>query len=329
MPIEPKAKVRAMDMLRAYCNKAGIKYTNVDQETGLVVHIEKNGKHLVVTSKINYPLNSNAANSTVRDKEWASLHLKQHGYNVPKGCLFFVVDEYKNFKTTGRSLEAAIKYAEELGYPVFVKPNRGAMGKLAGLVHTDDELKAHFEAIAKADYAALVQEPIAIPEYRLFVLGDQVEFTYRKSRPEIIGDGASTIEALVDLYNKGRKKKIGETDLFLQEQFTQFDLTWDTVLEQGICIGLSPNSNLNAGGKIVDYDESVRPVLNKWASDLIKVFGLEMAGVDVFGESLDNPEDLIVLEINGVPSLSSIYDGGHQDKVLDLWEKMLNRYFEG
>lgn len=320
--------MKAMDMLRQYCDQAGIVYNIVDEETELVVHIEKNGKHLLVSYDASYPLNPYSSSRIVRDKGWTALQLKKQGYKSPKGQLFFTTTEHKNFSTIGQDIEAAIVYAQKLGFPVFVKPNRGSKGNLAKLANNEDELRTHFDEIAKVDYGALVQAPITLPEYRIFVLGERVEFTYQKSRPEIIGNGYSTIQELLTQYNQYTKNEIKQHSPFLVKQFKQANYSTSTILAQNEHFAIAPNANLNTGGKIIDYNETNRPALNRWAAQLLKKFGLQIAGIDVFGKDLENPEELIVLEINSVPALSSIYTAGHKDKVLGIWERILEGYFE-
>lgn len=319
--------MRAMDILRLYCDQAGVSYNTIDEGTELVVHIERCGKHLVVSYKDTYPLNPYSSSRIVRDKNWAALHLQQQGYKTPKGQLFFTVAQHKNYPTKGQDITAACAYAQQLGFPVFVKPNQGSKGNLAKKVNNARELATHFEAIAKVDYGALLQEPIGLPEYRIFVLGDRVEFTYQKSRPELVGDGHSTLKKLLKKYNLHTKNTIVENNPFLLEQFRQNSLSMATVLPQNERLTIAPNANLNTGGQLIDYNEMNRPALNRWAAQLIKCFGLQIAGIDVFGHNLENPEDLVVLEINSVPALSSIYRAGQEDKVFNIWGKILEQYF--
>jgi len=320
-------KPSSMEILREYCQHAGIQYTAIDEKSKMFIQIERDGKYLNVSSKFSYPLNLVASSKITQDKIWASMLLEQNGYNIPEGKRFFTVDNHRGFDTQNETIDAAIEYANSIGYPVFSKPNKGSKGKFAKLVNSDEDLRNHFKAISQKDHAALVQRPIYSNEFRIFVLGDKVEFTYRQSRPEIVGDGKRSIRVLIDGYNKKTKSLILEDDQFLQGQLTYLGFSLNSILEQGQVLAVSPNSNPNSGGQIIDYNEQISPALEKWAVSIIKLFGLNVAGIDVFAKNLDDPSKITVLEINSLPALSSIYMLGHKDKVFDIWGKMIELYF--
>ncbi|BDS10130.1 ATP-binding protein [Aureispira anguillae] len=322
-----KRTKRSIDILRAYCQWAKIAYSDIDDSNGFLIHIESGGKHLIASSKTPYPLNPSSSTSLTRDKTWTYLHLAQHGYLTPEGQHFFTVDKYRSFDTKSQSICAALDYAETLTYPVFVKPNSGASGKLARLVRSKDDLKEHFSDIAKFDHIALVQRPILSQEYRIFVLGDKVQFTYKKTRPILTGNGQQTIRQLMVRYNHNLKNKLTNSDPFFLNQLADSGFSLDDVLPKGESIRITPNSNLNIGGKMMDYNETINPALNEWAVKLVQLFGLKIAGIDVFGHQLDNPDQLVVLEINSMPTLSSLYQLGYKKKVFEIWSKILTDYF--
>jgi D-alanine-D-alanine ligase-like ATP-grasp enzyme len=320
-------KPSSMEMLREYCQHAGVQYTTVDEKSKMFIQIERDGRYLNVSSKFSYPLNLVASSKITQDKIWASMLLEQNGYMIPEGKRFFTVDNYRGFDTQNETIDAAITYANRIGYPVFSKPNKGSKGRLAKLVNSDEDLRNHFKAISQKDHAALVQRPIHTNEFRLFVLGDKVEFTYRKSRPEVIGDGKLSIRVLIKKYNQNTESPVLENDQFLESQLTYLGFSLDSILIEGKSIAVSPNSNPNSGGQIIDYNQQISPALEKWAVGIIQLFGLRVAGIDIFGEDLNTPSELTVLEINSMPALSSIYMLGHKDKVFDIWGKMIELYF--
>ena len=315
----------SINILRAYCQLAAIPFTDIDGAEGLVLHIQYKDKHLVVSSNVPYPINPGSSVNFTRDKAWTYMHLAQNGYPIPEGKHFFTKNSYKNFEVRTPSIEAAINYAQSLTYPVFVKPNRGASGKLARLVSSDEDLLNHFAAIAKSDHVALVQKPITKPEFGLFVLGDRVEFTYLKSPSSLVGDGQQSIRQLIEAAGENSPKKV--RDSFFSKQIAQLGLRMDDILPLNQTLSLSPNSNLNTGGQMRDYTEQINPQLEQWAVNLIQLFGLKIAGIDVFGDSLENPEQLIVLEINSMPTLASLYLLGYHKKVYDIWSKIMVEYF--
>ena len=86
--------------------------------------------------------------------------------------------------------------------------------------------------------------------------------------------------------------------------------------------------NLSAGGTLVDYQDSDIPRhYIELGTRVHEAFGggLRTFAVDFF-EGEDSHK-IVVLEVNGQPSLAGIYAHGEKDKALEIWVKTLHAYF--
>ncbi|MCD6323888.1 MAG: lysine biosynthesis protein LysX [Desulfurococcales archaeon] len=121
-------------------------------------------------------INSSFTLNTCLDKAWTASLLAKEGIPQPKSFVVF-------------SLEAALKVASELTYPVVVKPLSGSWGALVSLARDEEELRTIIEhrmrLPGKESKAHFIQEFVRKPgrDIRVTVVGDEVVAAiYRKSR---------------------------------------------------------------------------------------------------------------------------------------------------
>lgn len=315
-----------MKILREYCESRRISIDNIDPESNLVWQMSGEKRNFIFTPGRLYPLNNPASIRVSKDKDWTYKVLAHNGFKVPLGKAFFTVDDYFGFDTSGRRLEQAHEFAESLGYPVFVKPNSKSRGKLANPDNNYGELREHFQAIGEIDHVALVQKKFDVPEYRVFVLGDEVKFAYKKVSGKLIGDGKSSLD---DLLKGAQIPDSIQEDIYFLRELERKRYSLDSVIPEGQEFNPSPNNNLNFGGKIEDYVGEVSGEVRDWSNRVISSLGLKIAGIDLFSEEgLKNPEDFTILEVNGNPSISRIYDSGRREKIFQVLDDVFLEYFK-
>ena len=79
----------------------------------------------------------------------------------------------------------------------------------------------------------------------------------------------------------------------------------------------------------MNYSEIVSEDTNKWVKKLMENFSLRICGIDVFvKDSINNPKSFCIIEINHDPNLVGIYELGHQDKTMQIWNEVLEKYFK-
>lgn len=326
-----------LQILLQATQQLGLRVENCDDVTHAVVRVSDGRRHFFAgLGKIGmYPLNPHFAASLAGDKAWSYQALSQAGFAVPKGKHFFLSDDWREYRPDGRDSAAALKYAAELGYPVFAKPNDGSSGVLAELLLTEAALKEHLAQIAKVSYVVLVQEYINQPEYRIFVIDDRVEFVYRRTKPVVEGDGTRTISDLIASLNAqipivSHQIKIDSP--FVLSEFARLHYTLETVLPQGEQLVVAAHANLASGGTMVELTHSVPEWLHRWSARVVQTLGLRVAGIDVFSRlpitDAVAEDNLVIIEVNSNPNLAGIYKNEGVEQAVAVWKKILLKFFK-
>lgn len=321
-------------ILQQACQRYGYRFRIVDDFSKRLAEVSNGQKNFVAGAGAlpSYPLNPAFAQALATDKAWMNQKLFSLDYKIPQGDYFFITQDYQKLRPAGKEKEDAVFYAEKLGYPVFVKPNRQSLGRGAEVIYSSQQLADHLKHLATLDYIALIQEVIHLPEYRIFVVEGEVQFMYQKSRPQIVGDGKQSVRRLIEQLNGGINYDRNHVDLnsfFLQGQLVEKGLTLDSILPQGQWLKISSHANLSAGGKISNYHPSASKKVNAWAKKLTQEINLSVCGIDVFVDgSIEDPENFTILEVNSNPSLKGIYELGEMEKVMEVWRKVLRLYFK-
>lgn len=305
---------------------AGLGVRFLDPHSGYLIAVEDGRRRTVLGggAACPYPMNGATAVSLARDKGHAALLLAEAGLPVPDGAVFFTDDRWRDLRGPGRELADAVEYAEGLGWPVFVKPVDGSRGAHAGLAADAADLARHFAAMAPRHPVALVQRPIAGPEWRVVVFDGRVEWGYRRADAVLRGDGRRSVAALVAAENAALRSKgldpVPADDAFLAERLAEAGATLDTVLDPGVCVRFTPRRNVAGGGGVAALLDPVPTDLAHVAVAATAALGLRLAGVDIVGELGGR---LTVLEVNGTPALGGIEAVGAGAQVADLWTRLL------
>jgi glutathione synthase/RimK-type ligase-like ATP-grasp enzyme len=311
-------------ILKEACEKQGLAWQLVDKFSNNLAKVSDGTKNFFASNSRPgvYPLNPQFASQIVKDKAWTYKLLSQAGYQIPRGNYFFLRPEYKELRGSGQEFSDALKYAKDK-YPVFVKPNDATVGRLAEIIYNEEQLILHLKEIAKISWIGIIQEVIIQPEYRIFAVDGDIQFTYKKEAPNIVGDGKSTIKELI------LAKEQNLDSPLLEKQLSDNRLSSDSVLEPGRKLIVSSKANISAGAQILEYKETASLATQEWVRKIMKYFSLRVCGIDVFtSSSIDNPQDFTLIEINSNPSLSGIYKLGQQEKALSIWQKILDKYFK-
>lgn len=124
-------------------------------------------------------INASAAAEVAKDKSYAAFFMNEHGYKVPEGRSFLTAARAQELNVS-HNPSAPKLYAEEIGYPVIVKPNSGAQGKGVSKVTTADKLEAATSLASQRDDLFLIQKHVKGSEYRICVLDEEVVLIYRR-----------------------------------------------------------------------------------------------------------------------------------------------------
>lgn len=208
---------------------------------------------------------------------------------------------------------AAWSAAEDIGLPVVVKPTDGNHGRGVSMALDSREAVEEAWAVAAAEGdEVLVEQFIPGYEHRLLVVGDRVVAACRGEEVCIVGDGTSTVEALINSQVNTDPRR-GSDEAFPLDVIA-LDACPTVVLElarQGLDCASIPAAgqrvliqrNANHG---VDVTAQVHPEVAADAVLAVKVVGLDIAGVDVVCSDIGQPlraQGGAVVEINAGPGL--------------------------
>ena len=242
------------------------------------------------------------AESIAQDKELTKKLLAAAGVPVPEGRVV-------------RSTDEAWAAMRELASPVVVKPRDGNQGKGVTVnIVSRDHLEIAFNAASQFSSNIMVERFIPGHDHRLLVVGDRLIAAARRDPPHVIGDGVQTIRQLVEEINRDPRRGEGHATSLTKIRLDEIaharmrvqGFEADSIPPKGARVVLRNNANLSTGGSATDVTDDVHPDLAARAIEAAQMVGLEIAGVDVVcqtvQQSLEEQGGAIV-EVNAAPGL--------------------------
>ena len=276
-------------------------------------------------------LNPVGASDIAKDKDYATFFMRKMGYPTIEGKTFFRKDFARELGVR-RDIDAGYRYAKRLRFPVVVKPNSGSHGSGVFVVRGKREFYRAMRSIFRSDRIALVQRVVRGRDYRIVVLDTGVISAYERIPLSVVGDGRSSIHALLKKKQKGftasrRDTRIRLDDIRIAHKLGIQQLALRSVPERGKQVFLLDNANLSSGGDAVDVTKPIHPEFKKLAVKLTRDMGLRLCGVDlmVAGDIRKLPKKYWVLEVNAAPGLDHyVKQGKAQQKIVEnLYLKVL------
>ncbi len=273
-------------------------------------------------------LNPVGASDIAKDKDYANLFMRRLGYSVvPDSKTFFLKEWAEAIGASRRTIDDAYAYSKRLGFPVVVKPNTGSQGSGVAIVHNRREFYRAMRAALKLDRVVLVERPVCGRDYRLVVLYDEVISAYERIPLNIVGDGKTSIERLLQRKQRQfiaakRETRIKVDDPRIAEKLKRQRLSLRSVPVLDERVFLLDNANLSSGGDAVDVTASVNPAFRELAVRLTADMNLRLCGVDLMVNGRINappiPGKYWVLEINAAPGLDHYAKTGKaQEKIVE------------
>lgn len=266
---------------------------------GRIILSYGNKSYVVRNGVVSSSYNTRLAKRCTDLKEVNSRLLRSKGLPAPENAVFDV-----------NELERAWKWAEPI-LPVVVKPNNSTWGKHVYVNIKDyNEFKYAFEQIANdIKYReVLIEQFCEGEEYRFTFVKDEIVAIAKRIPANVIGDGVSTIEQLVNKKNKERKKrknpihkkiKINQEVLRLLKQSGR-DL--NSIPNKGERVYLRRNSNIATGGDAIDVTDQIDPKIKEVVCQAaMSIPGLRVCGLDVI---IDKDNNISIIEINSCAMLS-------------------------
>jgi cyanophycin synthetase len=209
--------------------------------------------------------------------------------------------------------EDAVRAAEQIGFPVVVKPlsaNHGR-GVSIDLIDTDQVVTAYHHA-REHGRSILVESFIQGYDHRMLVVNRELIAVAQRIPGHVVGDGRRTIRKLVDEVNRDPRRGIGHEKVLTRIEFDHqaerlialrgYD--WDSVPPEGEMVFLRSTGNLSTGGTAIDKTDVVHPDNREMAVRAAMAIGLDVAGIDFLTTDISQSYKVsggAICEVNAAP----------------------------
>jgi len=204
-----------------------------------------------------------------------------------------------------------------------VKPARGEQGKgvTVGLT-TADEVSTAIEAARRLCPEVLVEEQVRGEDLRLVVIDFKVVAAALRRPPRVIGDGRSTLRALIEHQSRRRAAATGGESTIPIDAETERCLAaagygLDDVAPEGEEIMVRKAANLHLGGTIHDVTAEVHPALIRAAVAAARAIDISVTGIDLMVKS-PREAAYAFIEANERPGLANHEPQPTAERFIDL-----------
>jgi cyanophycin synthetase len=238
-----------------------------------------------------------------QDKDDTKRVLGNIGLPVPAGAV-------------ARNVDSAIAIAEEIGYPVILKPLDANQGRgISPRLDDEDALRAAWGSCERAGRERMVVERFVCGrDFRVLVVNGRVVAAAERVPAHVIGDGRSTIRDLIAHNNRDSRRGVGHTRVLTRlpdddvtaEFLARSGRTLESVPARDECVYLRATANLSTGGTSIDRTEEMHPDNITACEMAAGVVGLDIAGIDVLTPDISIPfreNGAVIIEVNAAPGI--------------------------
>lgn len=234
------------------------------------------------------------------DKAATKKLLGDMGVPVPKG--YEIRDEEDLERTLDR-----------IGFPVVIKPLDGNHGKGATVgIKTLEDAKTAFAKAKEYSRWVIVEKQLIGNDFRALVVNNRLIAVAERVPANVVGDGKSTIQQLIDETNKDSRRGYGHekvlTQIAIDPQTERLikakNYTLETVLPKDEILYLKTTANISTGGTAIDRTDEVHPQNVFLFERIAKIIGLDIAGIDIIASNVAEPLHESgggIIEVNAAP----------------------------
>ncbi len=230
------------------------------------------------------------------NKDLTKKYLTEAGVKTPQGEVF----------NGDNGDDEIMEYAEQLGYPVVLKPTdgTGGVGVIANIKNAEEMQQAlQYVRGQLKNENVIVEKYFQGEDHRLYVVGDEVVGIFKRDPASVTGNGKDTIQQLLKYKNEERMNipslanKPIKTNSETKEMLTRLGYTMKSVPSEGEVVFLKSKNNVSSGGEAVDVTDETTDEMKQIAVNAIKAIPtLIQGGVDMMIDKENN--EGVVLEVN-------------------------------
>lgn len=287
------------EMIKAAMGKNLFTLRCMNKEMFVVSPIKKMGLQRTKTTRVPIMIFS-----LTDHKDLAKRYLSRSGLPVPKGDLFVDFDDAKEYLARSKR-------------PLVVKPAVGLNG--AGVtvdIRTESALEAAWNYAKQFHDTIVMEELVEGVDIRVILIGGKAKAAYIRLPANVVGDGVSTVEQLMDQKNKLKlkhphlSKNLIVPDDYSESYLSRQGYSFKSVPPAGEIVFLHLKANISRGGDSVNITDYLHPDLMRLAEEAGAVFGdVDYWGVDLLVERIDQPRDkqkVVVIELNSTANIEGV-----------------------
>ncbi len=237
-----------------------------------------------------------------QDKDDTKRVLQNIGLPVPKGDVV-------------RSVDRALEIADEIAYPVILKPLAANHGRgISGRVNDAEALRSAWARSSAHGSRIVVEQFAEGRDHRVLVVNGKVIAAAERVPAHVIGDGRRSINELIEDANRDPRRGVGHTKMLTLiptdtraiEHLALRGRTMESVPAAGETVTLAATANLSTGGTSIDRTDEMHPD-NVTACEMAAgVIGLDIAGIDIVTPDISVPfreNRSVIIEVNAGPGI--------------------------
>ncbi len=207
----------------------------------------------------------------------------------------------------------ALAIFKTIGHPVIAKPNLGSRSRHTTIhISTEEALLTAFRKASKLSPWVVVEEELSGFVFRITLIGGKLAGALRREPPFVMGDGVSTVLALVEKENKNPRRHNGvfheiALDKDAEEELSRQSLSWKSIPKAGQFVTLNQKVGRGQGGSNTEMLPKVHPDNVKLFEKLAEVLDDPLVGVDFIMQDIERPwtEQKLcgAIECNSLPFL--------------------------
>ena len=234
------------------------------------------------------------------EKYWTKQLLRQAGIPVPDGEVV-------------QTFQDALRVADQIGYPVAVKPEVGNHGRgITACVGEVSYMELAFSAAQEIHRSVVVERSLTGLDFRVLIISGLLVAAARREPAHVVGDGKSSIKELIERTNEDPRRGFGHervlTKIIIDDMtdrlLTLSGYSIDSILPEAKRLDVKSTANLSTGGTAHDVTDQVHPDVRFMCERIASIVGMDCIGIDIVAPALDQPLDgrsAGVVEVNASP----------------------------